>query len=56
MPSGEVDGGHSQECEIVHGRSIANPAAIPAEGDVKHPVQTVLNRPVLTNGTGQNIG
>ena len=54
MSSDEVDGDLSQQCEIANSGAVANPAVILAEGDVKHPVQAVLDRPVLTNGPGQN--
>ena len=55
MSSDKVDGNLSQECKIADGSSVADPAIVFAEGDVEHPVQAVLDAPVLTNGPGENL-
>jgi hypothetical protein len=48
--SDEIDGEVSDNCHVVGAVSCSQTGLIVPEGDVQHPVQTVLDRPMAANG------
>src|SRR3712207_2748064 len=48
------EGNLANESEVARGRPVAHAAVILAEGDVQHPMQRVLNTPVLADRPDQN--
>jgi hypothetical protein len=52
----EVEGDFAQEGEVAGGGAVAHAAVILADGDVEHPVQSVLDAPVPADCPDQDGG
>ena len=50
----QIKGDLAQEREVADSAGITDAAVILPEGDIQHPVQIVLDRPMATNGLGQH--
>ena len=52
----EVEGDVAQDGEVLGGVAGPDAALVLAEGDVEHPVEAVLDAPVVADGAGEGVG
>ena len=52
----QVEGEAAEDGEVLGSVVAAVSGAVLVEGDVEHPVQRVLNRPVAADGAGEVLG